>query len=91
MRHAETLEILRAYLVDEVLDGSAIGLAPDTPLLEWGILTSLSTMRLVSFIGERFAVQVPLDEVIGSNFKDLDAVARLVDSLATTPPPHGGA
>jgi acyl carrier protein len=87
MRHAETVDILRTFLVEEVLDGPAAGLTADTPLLEWGILTSMSTMRLVSFIGLRLGVQIPVEEVVGTNFKDLNAVARLVESLAAAPQP----
>jgi acyl carrier protein len=79
--HADTVAVLRTYLMEEVLDGPAMSLAADTPLLEWGILTSLSTMRLVSFIAKRFEVDVPAYEVTGQNFRDLDSIARLVESL----------
>ena len=82
MDHAKTLDTIRTYLVDEVLEGVGADLAPDTPLLEWGVLTSLSTMRLVSFLGERFGVTIAGDQVVGRNFKDLTSITDLVLSLA---------
>jgi acyl carrier protein len=76
-----TAEILRTFIVDEVLDGPAAGLTMETPLLEWGLLTSLSTIRLLSFIAERFGVRVPEDEVVGRNLKDLNSIAGMVNRL----------
>ncbi|GAA0532686.1 hypothetical protein GCM10011581_17380 [Saccharopolyspora subtropica] len=78
MEHADVLETIRKYLVDEVLEDANANLTGDTPLLEWGVLSSMSTMRLVSFLSERFGVAVPTDEVVGQNFKDLDSITRLV-------------
>jgi acyl carrier protein len=81
-------QILKVYFVEEILEGPVPGLTLETPLLEWGLLTSLSTMRLLSFINERFGVQVPAEEVVGKNLQDLGSIARLVGRL-TEPPPAG--
>ncbi len=78
MEHAAVLETIRKYLVDEVLEGANANVAADTPLLEWGVLSSMSTMRLVSFLSERFGVEVPSDDVVGQNFKDLDSITAMV-------------
>ncbi|MBF6063308.1 acyl carrier protein [Nocardia terpenica] len=85
MEHTEIVEVIRKYLVEEVLEGSATNLTADAPLLEWGVLSSLSTIRLVSFIAERFGVTVPTTEVVGQNFKDLDSIATLVSRLDADP------
>jgi acyl carrier protein len=55
---------------------------PHTPLLEWGILNSLSTTALVVFINERLGVDVPAERMVGRNFRDLDSITRLVLELA---------
>jgi acyl carrier protein len=35
-------------------------------------------MRLLSFIRERFEVEVPMNEMTGDNFRDLTAITTLV-------------
>ncbi|WP_049569192.1 acyl carrier protein [Nonomuraea sp. SBT364] len=81
----DVMETVRAFLADEILEDRSAMPAADTPLLEWGILTSLSTMRLVSFIAQRYGVTVPTEEVVGANFRDLASIAGLVISLSAAP------
>lgn len=78
MENAVVLETIRKFLVDEVLEGVNANVTADTPLLEWGVLSSMSTMRLVSFLSERFGVEVPSGEVVGKNFKDLGSITAMV-------------
>ncbi|WP_433271667.1 phosphopantetheine-binding protein [Actinosynnema sp. CS-041913] len=82
MEHAEVLGTLTEFIQRKVLDSAAgVEILPDTPLLEWGILNSLSTTSLVVFIGERFGVDVPAERMVGRNFRDLDSITRLVLDL----------
>jgi acyl carrier protein len=77
----ETLRVLKDFLEERFLPEGETGLEPASPLLEWGILTSLTTTELISFISERFRLTVPPEQIVGSNFKNLDAVTRMVLSL----------
>ncbi|HEU4393299.1 MAG TPA: acyl carrier protein, partial [Solirubrobacterales bacterium] len=70
-------EPLRAFVEDRHLDGRAT-LPDDAPLLEWGILDSLALADLMAFVEERFALQVPVDAITPSNFRDLRSIAALL-------------
>jgi acyl carrier protein len=78
MQHSRLCEMLKDYLVNEVLEGKEIGLEYTTPLLEWGILNSLETVRLSNFIKEQFNVQVPTQRINAESFKDISSIANLV-------------
>ncbi|MBW4717092.1 acyl carrier protein [Saccharothrix obliqua] len=82
MEHAEVLDALTAFIRERVLDSPGVTIGPRTPLLEWGILNSLTTTALVVFIGERFGVDVPAERMVGHHFRDLDGITRLVLELA---------
>ncbi|WP_447008041.1 phosphopantetheine-binding protein [Saccharothrix isguenensis] len=81
MEHAEVLGTLTEFIREKVLDSTEVEILPDTPLLEWGILNSLSTTGLVVFIGQRFGVDIPAERMVGRNFRDLDSITRLVLEL----------
>jgi acyl carrier protein len=75
------LSVLQGYLGEQVLQDPSVAIEPDTPLLEWGVLNSLSMMQLIGFIRERFQIAVPPEEVVGSNFQDLRSISRLLLQL----------
>jgi acyl carrier protein len=81
MRDQVILDALRGYLNERILQDSTVTIEPDTPLLEWGILNSVSTVQLIGFIRERFQVNVPPEEVAGRNFKDLRSITQLLAQL----------
>ncbi|MFC7220676.1 acyl carrier protein [Streptomyces polyrhachis] len=57
------------------------GVAPDTPLLEWGILTSINTALLLTFIRDELGTNVPPTELTGANFQNLDSITDLLLAL----------
>jgi peptidyl carrier protein len=71
---------LRAFIEDRHLDGRAT-LHDDAPLLEWGILDSLALADLTAFVEERFALSVPMDAITPSNFRNLQTIAALLQTL----------
>lgn len=77
----EILAELTGFLEERYLPEGESGLQPSSPLLEWGILTSLSTTELISFILERYRVGIPPEKIVGAHFKNLDGITRLVVSL----------
>lgn len=80
---SEITEALRRFVACELLGepDSMRELTDRAPLLEWGILDSLNTARLLAYLGEAFAVDVPMDDVVVDNFRDIAAIARLVGRL----------
>ena len=81
MTREEMLSELKQYVGRELLDGRDAGLDEHTPLLEWGVLDSLSVAELVNFTSERFEIDVPQAEVTPDNLKDLDAYTGLLVRL----------
>jgi acyl carrier protein len=81
MQDQVVLDSLRAYVSERILQDPSVTIEPDTPLLEWGILNSISTVQLIGFIREQFQVDVPPEEVAGRNFKDLRSIGQLLAQL----------
>jgi acyl carrier protein len=76
------LDYVRRELLD---DSSAADLSTTTPLLEWGLLNSIETARLVAFIRDELGVRVPPTEMVSRNFKDIESITSLVVPLRTAP------
>ena len=71
---------IHEFLVTEVLyDRNVKDLKPEDPLIERGLLDSLSILRTVNFCEERFGITVPDDEVLPDHFESIRAIAALVD------------
>lgn len=67
--------ILRSFLPGE--DPQA--LTPTTPLITSGILDSLATLDLVSFLESQYGIEFTAAEVDGSRLGTLNDIAKLVD------------
>jgi acyl carrier protein len=77
---------LAGYVRREFLGDSTAPLDADSPLLEWGILNSMNTARLLTYIREEIGVTVPPTCITGTHFKNLGAVTALVRSLQVGTP-----
>lgn len=78
----ELIKQLADFVQEQLLaEPDSRGLEPDTPLLEWGILNSVNTARLLTFIREDLGITVPPTQLTGGNFADLDSIADLLLSL----------
>ncbi|HEY1753833.1 MAG TPA: acyl carrier protein [Bryobacteraceae bacterium] len=74
-------EEIRQYILAEFLPGeTAANLQDDTPLRTSGVLDSVSTLRLVSFIEERFGLEVQAHEAGVENFDSIDSIAAFIKS-----------
>jgi acyl carrier protein len=72
------------FVEKHLLDGKDVGeLTTTTPLLEWGLLNSIETTRLVAYIREEFSVRVPPTDMVARHFKDIESITELVTSLRT--------
>jgi acyl carrier protein len=75
----ETKDIVREYIVRHFLPGEDLNSVTDqTKLFSGGILDSLASLRLVSFLEERFAVTIEAHEVDVDHLDTLDSIADLV-------------
>lgn len=72
-------ETIRGYILTEYLPGeSAANLRDDTPLRTSGILDSMATLNLVSFLEKFFGITIDAHETGVEHFDRLDDIAALV-------------
>ena len=69
---------IKGWLRDNVTGGREV--STDEALIENGVLTSLQTVELVTFLEERFDIMVEDEEFDEENFGSVDAIAGLVAS-----------
>jgi acyl carrier protein len=67
--------VINEYISRELVpDPALLPLANDTPLLDSGILDSLSLLRMVVFLEERFEITMGDADVLPENFASVNAI-----------------
>jgi acyl carrier protein len=73
-------EKLRQFILSKYLPGeSAANLADDTPLQTSGVLDSLATLGLVTFVEQEFGIEMEAHETGIDNFNRIEDIAALVE------------
>ena len=76
----EAAEDVKRYIVDHILDGRDAGeLNFDSPLLEWGVIDSLTIVDLVDFVKTRFAIDLPASELNPRNLETIQSFTGLME------------
>lgn len=71
--------IINDYISQElVTDPALLPLANDTPLLDSGILDSLSLLRLVVFLEERVGITMSDVDLLPANFASVNAICAFL-------------
>jgi acyl carrier protein len=74
----DTASSIRQYITDELLDATGTSVQDDTPL--WGgVIDSVGFMQLITFIEERFQVELADDELTSEHFATVSDIAALID------------
>lgn len=74
-------EIVRRFILDNFLPGEdASNLTDSTELKESGILDSMSTLKLVTFLEDLFKVEFEADDLDAGNLATVANIAALVAS-----------
>jgi acyl carrier protein len=74
--------VVNDYLSRELVSKpELLPLKNDTPLLETGILDSLSVLQLVLFLEQQFGVVVAPEDLIPENFGTVDAICAYLRAL----------
>ncbi|HSJ14775.1 MAG TPA: phosphopantetheine-binding protein [Longimicrobiales bacterium] len=77
----EVVETVRQYIIDTYLPGEdPRALGPSTELISSGILDSLATLDLVSYLEGRFNIELDAHEVDTASLGTLDRIAQLVET-----------
>ena len=72
-------DTIRQYILATYLPGeSADNLQDDTPLRSSGILDSLATLSLVSFVEKQFSIELEAHETGIDSFDRIEDIAALV-------------
>jgi acyl carrier protein len=73
-------DTIREFIVSHYLPGeSPDNLRDDTPLLSSGILDSLGTLGLVSFISETFGVELDVYDTSVEHFDRIEDIAQSIE------------
>jgi acyl carrier protein len=78
---SEITESVREFILVNFLpgeDGASIG--AHTDLKDGGILDSLSTLKLVSFLEERYGVEIQAEDLDSGRLSSIEGIAQLVQS-----------
>ena len=79
MDRAEIKQIVRAYVIAEFLpDEDPAAVDDDVRLVSEGVLDSLGSLRLVSFLEERFDIKVEAHEVDVDHLDTFDLITDMV-------------
>jgi len=77
----QIIQTVRQYLLQTHLPGEdPANLTPTTELLSSGILDSLATLELVSFLEQQYSIALEAHEVDAANLGTLAAIAALVQA-----------
>ena len=73
--------VINDYISRELVpDAALLPLANDAPLLDSGILDSLSLLRLVVFLEERFEITMGDADLLPENFSSVNAICAYLRS-----------
>lgn len=76
----QTTDEIRAFILREFLPGEAPeNLAEETPLVTSGILDSLATLMLVSYLEDRFGIHIEAHEASVDNLDTIRDIRALVE------------
>jgi acyl carrier protein len=73
-----SLEIVKAYIVENFLFGDDRRIGPDTDFIENGILDSTGVLELIGFLEEKFGIRVEDDELVPDNMNSLEKITRYI-------------
>jgi len=72
-------EQLRQYIVREFLPGESLSNLKDgTPLRTSGLLDSMATLQVVTYVEENFGIEVQAHEAGVENFESIDTIAAFI-------------
>jgi acyl carrier protein len=74
-------EEIRQFILSEFLPGEkASNLTDETPLRTSGILDSMATLRVVSFVEHRYGIETEAHEASVDNFNTIESIASFIMS-----------
>ncbi len=82
--------VINNYISRELVqDATLLPLTNATPLLETGVLDSLSLLKLVLFVQERFGIVVDDVDLVPEHFASVDTICAYLRSRTGESAGHG--
>jgi len=79
-----TKDVIKDFIQTEIVKHALDKPLDDTDqLVESGIVDSLGIMSLLSFLEERFSIQIPSEDLNPENFESVSTIVALVDRQQT--------
>jgi acyl carrier protein len=76
-----TRAVIKSFILENFLPGEdPKNLTDDTELKESGILDSLSTLKLVTFLEEQFKIELEASDLDAGNLASIASISNLVAS-----------
>ena len=72
-------DVVKRFIQEELSYGLGDGMSREMDLIEEGVIDSMSLLRLVSFLEERFQIEVRDQDLVPENFRSLAAVEAFVN------------
>ena len=72
-------QAMQDYIVDNILFGEGERLQTDVPLYQNGIVDSLGVLEIITFMEQKFGIEIADDEVIPANFETLRKMCEFVE------------
>lgn len=73
------------YITNELISSENTVISSDEDLLSSGVLDSLSTMKLISYIEESFEVKVAPEDMVIENFLDVNSMEAFILNKKANP------
>ena len=77
-RESEIRDAIRSHIVDRILFGDADKLVDTVSFQESGVLDSVGFLDVVTFVEERFRIQIADDELVPENFDTVERISAFV-------------
>jgi len=71
---------LMQYVQDEFVRKRGGEIKEEDDLLGSGIIDSLGILKLVSFLEEEFAMEIPSEDVVYENFQSIESMVRYLEN-----------
>jgi acyl carrier protein len=80
-QQSEIKEQVRTFILDELARRKGITVfSDDESLTENGVVDSLGTFRLVTFLENNFNVRIADEDIVHENFRSVSEIERFVNS-----------
>lgn len=80
MQQNEIIKIIKEFIINHCPPELKSEITESLPLIEVGVLDSLTSMELVDFLEKQFSITFKAIDMDPENFSSIEVIARFVES-----------